>query len=383
MDANALSALSGLKVVDLTRVLAGPSCTQVLADHGADVIKVESPQGDETRGWGPPFVDGAAPYFLGLNRNKKGIVLDFAHAEDREALIGLLDGADVLVENFKAGTLEKWGLGRDVLEARFPRLVHCKITGFGETGPYGGLPGYDAAVQATAGLLSVNGFPDGPPVRLGVPVVDLFTGLNAVIAILLALQERTRSGRGQLVETTLFDSALAALHPHSANYLVSGKVPGQSGNAHPNITPYDTFATRTGPIFLAIGNDAQFRRLCTILGRPDLPADPRFGSNAQRNGHRAELKRELEAALADHEVEPLAERLLHDGVPCGPVLDVGQALAHPQAAHRQSVWSENGYRGIAAPARLSRTPARFRSPPPKLGEHTEEILGVRPAKRES
>jgi crotonobetainyl-CoA:carnitine CoA-transferase CaiB-like acyl-CoA transferase len=370
------SALTGLRVVDLTRVLAGPSCTQTLADHGADVIKVESPQGDETRRWGPPFVEGSAPYYLGLNRNKKGIVLDFEREANRDILATLLEGADVLVENFKPGTLEKWGFGRDALSARYPRLVHCRITGFGESGPYGGLPGYDAAIQATAGLMSINGQVDGEPVRVGVPIVDLVTGLNAVIAVLLALYERERSGRGQFVEVTLLDCALSVLHPHSANYLASGRVPGRSGNAHPNIAPYDTFATRTGPIFLAIGTDAQFRKLCAMLGRPDLSDGPRFATNAARNGNRDALKGELESALAAHEVDALAERLLRDGVPCAPVLNVAQALAHPQVVHRETVWSKDDYRGIGPPVRLERTPARHRMNPPRLGEHTDEVMAA-------
>ncbi|GAB4226769.1 MAG: CoA transferase [Methyloligellaceae bacterium] len=367
-EETARGALSGLKVIDLTRVLAGPFCTQILADHGADVLKVESPEGDETRRWGPPFVGDASAYFMNVNRNKRGIILNLREQEGRDALTGLLEGADVLVENFKPGTLDKWGFGRNALEQRYPRLVHCCISGFGETGPYGGMPGYDAAIQAMSGLMSINGEPDGPPLRIGAPVVDMVTGLNAAIGILMALHERSSSGKGQYVDAALFDGALSILHPYSANFLYTGKIPERTGSAHPNITPYDTFATGDGPIFLAVGSDQQFRKLCEMIARPDLAKDERFTSNASRTRHRAALKRELEAALAAFRVEPLAEELIRAGVPCAPVLNLQQALYHPQAKHRNMVWEEGEYRGVGNPIRLSRTPARFRRPPPELGE---------------
>jgi crotonobetainyl-CoA:carnitine CoA-transferase CaiB-like acyl-CoA transferase len=259
-------ALEGLKVIDLSRVLGGPYCTQILADHGADVLKIEPPQGDETRTWGPPFDEhGTASYFLGLNRNKRGMTMDLMQPAQREALLALLQDADVLVENFKTGSMEKWGLGYDTLSARFPRLIHCRVSGFGADGPKGGLPGYDAAVQAMVGMMSINGETDangGTPVRLGVPAVDIATGLNAALGILMALHERTKSGKGQFVEAALYDCGLAFLHPHTANHLLDpSRVPGRSGNAHPNIRPYDTFATSTVPIFLALGNDGQFAKV--------------------------------------------------------------------------------------------------------------------------
>jgi len=359
-------ALHGLKVIDLTRVLAGPYCTQILGDHGADVIKVEAPQGDETRRWGPPFVDGSAAYFMGVNRNKRGMVLDFNDEDARLTLAGLLKGADVLVENFKVGTLERWGFSRDVIERDYPGLVHCRITGFGDDGPHGGLPGYDAAVQAMTGLMSINGEPEGGPLRAGVPVVDLVTGLNAVIGILLALQERANSGLGQLVDVSLFDSGLSVLHPHSANYLVTGGLPARTGNAHPNITPYDTFDTATGPIFLAVGSDRQFAKLCEMINLPGLATDERFTTNAQRGAHRSELKRELETALAQFEVDDLSDRLIRNGVPCAPVFNLAQALNHPQTQYRNMVWQEDSYRGVGAPIRLSRSPASLRLKPPEL-----------------
>ena len=261
-------ALTGLKVIDLSRVLGGPFAGQILGDHGADVIKVEPPAGDETRAWGPPFRDETASYFLGLNRNKRGIALDLRRDEGRDALLRLLDGADVLLENFKTGTMEKWGLGYDVLSQKFPGLIHCRVTGFGADGPMGGMPGYDAILQAMGGIMSVNGTDDSGPTRVGLPVVDMVTGINAVVGVLLALQNRQRTGRGDFVEAALYDSALSLLHPHAANYALSGKLPQRTGNDHPNISPYSTYATKTRPVYLAVGNDRQFARLCDLIGAP-------------------------------------------------------------------------------------------------------------------
>lgn len=370
-------ALAGLKVVDLTRILSGPYCTQLLGDHGATVIKVEPPQGDETRAWGPPFVEGTASYYIGVNRNKQGIVLDLAQQAARDALLALLEDADVLVENFKPGTLDKWGMARTELERRFPRLVHCRISGFGADGPLGGLPGFDAAVQAVAGLMSINGRPDGEATRMGVPVVDLAAGLNAAIGILMALHERSRSGRGQLIDIALYDCGLSLLHPYAANYFVSGKVPARVGNAHPNITPYDTFATATTPIFLAVGNDAQFRKLCAHLGKPAIADDPRFINNGERNRNRAALKPILEDLLRTQDCITLADQLIRLGVPCGAVHDIAEAVAHPHTAHRQMVVESGGYKGTGWPIKFDRTPASLRLAPPRLGEHTEEVLGAR------
>ena len=365
-------ALAGLRVIDLSRVLGGPYCTQILGDHGADVLKIEPPQGDETRGWGPPFEGETASYFVGVNRNKKGLVLDLTQPPSREALLALLEDADVLVENFKTGTLEKWGMGRGVLEARFPRLVHCRISGFGADGPLGGLPGYDAVIQAMAGLMSVNGEAGGEPLRVGLPVVDMVTGLNAAVGILLALNERSRSGRGQFVEAALYDCGISLLHPHLANFLPTGKLPQRTGNAHPNICPYDTFRTATAPIFLAVGNDRQFARLCTELGAPELAANPDYADNGRRRAHSAGLKAELERLLAGHECEPLARRLIAAGVPCGPVLGVDAVVAHPHTRHRGKLVEMGGYRGTGSPIKLDRTPATYRLPPPPFGEHTQQ-----------
>lgn len=367
-------ALQGMRVIDLSRVLAGPYCTQILADHGASVLKIEPPQGDETRTWGPPFdADGTASYFLGLNRNKAGRTLDFTQPEAKAELLALLADADVLVENFKTGTLEKWALGWEMLRERFPRLVYCRVTGFGADGPMGGLPGYDAAIQALSGIMSVNGEPDahgGEPLRVGLPVVDMVTGLNAALGILLALQERQTSGRGQLVEAALYDCGLSLLHPHAANHLLDGRLPRRSGNAHPNIYPYDTFATGTEPIFLAVGNDRQFATLCAMLGAPELAQDPAFGSNGQRSLNRVQLKQRLEALLAGQACAALARQLIEAGVPCAPIQDVATALADGHTAHREMVVAIDddgrGYRGVASPIKLERTPASYRTAPPRL-----------------
>jgi len=359
-------ALQGVKIVDLSRVLSGPFCTQLLGDHGAHVIKVEPPGGDETRQWGPPFVDGVAAYFRGVNRNKHGCTIDLSTADGRAQLLALLDGADVLVENFKAGTMQRWGLGYDELASRFPQLVYCGITGFGDDGPLGAQPGYDAAVQAVGGIMSINGAPDGPPTRVGIPVVDMVTGMNAAIGILLALQERARSGRGQRVEVSLFDSALGLLHPHAANYFASGKVPARTGNAHPNITPYDQLDTATVPIFLAVGNDRQFGRLCEVIGADALAADARYASNAGRCEHRVPLMAALRARLSAHDGQALAEQLMRAGMPCAPVLGVDEALRHPHSTHRARVVAIDGERGVASPITLGRTPATYRRGAPAL-----------------
>lgn len=370
-------SLTGLKVIDASRVLGGPYAGQILADHGADVVKLEPPAGDETRGWGPPFLDGAASYFLGLNRNKRGIAVDLSAEAGRELLLELLADADVFLENFKTGTLERWGLGAEELSRRFPRLVHARVSGFGADGPMGGLPGYDAAVQALCGVMSVNGELGGRPLRVGLPVVDMVTGLNAAIGVLLALHERSRSGKGQFVETSLYDCGVSLLHPHLPNYYLSGKVAAPSGNAHPNICPYDAFETGSEPIFLAVGNNRQFATFCRMIGRPDLPEDPRFASNAERNVNRDALKVEIEAALAAFEGAELSDRLIKAGVPCGAVRSLDQVVADPHTRHREMIVDIGGYRGTGSPIKLARTPASYRLPPPRFAEHTAEVMAER------
>jgi crotonobetainyl-CoA:carnitine CoA-transferase CaiB-like acyl-CoA transferase len=369
-------ALDGVRVVDLACILAGPLCTQILADHGADVIKVEPPDGDETRRWGPPFDGDTAAYFLAVNRGKRSVVIDLTTAEGVAQLHGLLAGADILVENLRPGRLARWGVGDDAaLRARYPRLIHCHISGFGAAGPMAGMAGYDAALQAMTGLMSINGAADGPPTRIGVPVVDLATGANATIGILLALAEREISGQGQKIEVSLFDSGIALMHPHLANYLHSEVPPRRSGNAHPNITPYDTFATATGAVFLAVGGDDQFRRLCDCLAMPELAQDPAFASNAARCKNRDKLTEVLTRAFSRLEAEALVEQLAALGVPCAPVLTLPQALAHPHTAHSGMIIDVEGQPGCASPIRLSRTPAHYRQRPPMIDEHRAEILG--------
>ena len=368
-------SLHGLRVVDASRILGGPLCAQILGDHGADVLKVEGPEGDDTRKWGPPFQDGMSAYFSGLNRNKRIVAMDLSTAAAREELFALLEDADVLVENFKPSTSERWGLSRQIIQDRFPHLIHCRITGFGADGPLGGLPAYDTAIQGLAGLMSVNGDKDAGPMRVGLPVVDMTTGLNAALAVLLALHERTRSGKGQYVEAALFDSALSLLHPHAPNYFMTGERPQPSGNAHPSIYPYDSYSTQGAPIYLAVGNDAQFMSLCRHLDRADIAQDARFASNAKRSVHRQELRALLALALQVHDGEALADALVHKGVPCAPIIAVDQALEHPQTKHRGMVVSiGDSYRGLASPIRLQRTPASYRLAPPAM-----PVADTRPA----
>jgi len=374
-------ALADVKVIDLSRVLGGPSCTQILADHGADVIKVEPPAGDETREWGPPFLTDdngeniASSYFMGINRNKRCVALDLRTDRGREVLFRLLEEADVVVENFKAGTMEKWGLGYDdVLRERYPRLIHCRITGFGIDGPLGGYPGYDAAVQATTGLFSVNGTEQSGPTRVGIPIIDLGTGLNAVIGICMSLYERERSGMGQQVDVSLFDTGVSLLFPHASNWFMNGKIPKRTGNAHPNVVPYDLFETATQPIFLAIGNNGQFRKAMTILGQPELAEDPRFASNGVRNDNRQELTRILTALLSEHDGVELNRKFLEGGVPSGPALNIEQVMEHPHTRHRQMIFEDGEYRGLGAPVKLGRTPASMRTPPQPFGTENRKVL---------
>lgn len=367
-------AVAGLRVIDLTRVLGGPYATQILGDHGADVVKIEPPAGDEVRAWGPPFHEGDSSYFIGVNRNKRSLALDLADPAGRDLLLRFLAEADVLVENFKAGTLERWGLGRDLLEQRFPRLVHCRISGFGSDGPRGGLPGYDAVIQCMTGMFTVNGSPESGPTRVGVPAVDMTTGLYAVVGILMALRERDRSGRGQFVEVPLYDCALSFMHPHTANHFLTGRLPRLTGNAHPNISPYDSFRAKGGDVFLAIGNDAAFARLCRVIGAAELAGDPRFRSNADRLTNRSDLKAAIEGAIGERDGEELCEDLLAAGVPAGAIRTLDAALADPQAVHRGAVLEEDWYRGINTPLRFSRSVSALRHLPPHLNADAAELL---------
>ena len=368
-------ALAGIKIIDLTRVLGGPYCTMILSDHGAEVIKIEPPQGDEVRDWGPPFHEGDASYFIGINRNKRSLALDIGKPQGKAVLLRLLRDADVLIENFKPGAMEKWGLGYAAdLAPKFPGLSHCRISGFGADGPLGGLPGYDAILQAMTGLMSVNGDANTGPMRLGTAIVDMGTGLYSAIGILMALQERSHSGHGQYLDMTLYDCGMALLHPQAANFFLNGKRPAGTGNPHPNLVPYDKFPTRTCDIFIASGNNGQFRKLCEIIGRPDMATDPRFASNAERNHNRDALSEQLAAAFAGQDGNELALRLIRGGVPAGPVLPVDQSTTAPHTLHREMVTELGWYRGLGTPIKLSRTPGGTRAAPPGFGEHGAEVL---------
>jgi formyl-CoA transferase len=378
--ARSAGALAGLKVIDLTRVLGGPYCTMILSDHGAEVIKIEPPQGDEVRDWGPPFLEHTpgerdASYFIGINRNKKSIALDIGRPEGRAVLLRLLDGADVLIENFKPGGMEKWGLGYDKdLAPRFPGLIHCRVSGFGADGPLGGLPGYDAILQAMTGLMSVNGDPSTGPMRLGTAMVDMGTGLYSAIAILMALHERSRSGCGQYLDMTLYDCGMSLLHPQAPNYFLNGKRPVPTGNPHPNLVPYDKFPTKTCEIFIASGNNTQFRKMTAMIGRPELADDPRFASNGDRLVNRDQLTAALREAFSEFDGHEIADRLIRGGVPAGPVLPVDEATSAPHTLHREMVAELDGYRGLGTPIKMSRTPGGTRTVPPRFGEHGTEVL---------
>lgn len=366
--------LDGTLVIDASRVLAGPYAAQMLGDHGAEVIKVESFDGDDTRGFGPPFVDGVAPYYLGLNRNKRDLALDLSSPRGLEVLFALLETADVFIENFKRSTWRKWGIeDLDAITKRFPRLVHCRVSGFGEDGEYGGMPGYDAALQAMSGMMSVNGAPGDDATRVGMPIVDTSTGMHGAMGILLALMERMRSGQGQRIEVTLYDCAISMLHPHVSNVLYGGRAV-RTGNGHPNIVPYDLFPTGTVPLFVAVGNDRQFAALCKALDAPNLSSDPRYASNGKRVEHREPLRESLIDLLAGHDGVELFDRLMALGVPCAPVLTVEQMLALKHTATREMQVELGDYRGAGIPAKLSRTPGSVRRPPPALGEHSVEVL---------
>lgn len=374
-----VGAIRGLRVVDLSRVLAGPYCAQMLADHGADVVKVEAPSGDETRRWGPPFVDesrSTSAYYEGLNRNKANIAVDLRSESGRSVVLKMISEADVVVENFKAGTMERWGLGYEsVLAQRFPRLVYCRITGYGVDGPLGGLPGYDAVLQAYGGLMSVNGEPDGDPLRVGVPIVDMMAAHQAFAGILLALLERSTSGLGQLVDITLHDAVLSMLHPHSATFLRSGVLPHRTGAAHPTVAPYQVFTTSDeGRLFIAAASDAQFAALTDVLGRPDLATDERFLHNKDRTAHLPELVAELQRLMLTWRAEDLGAALSARGVSAATVHDVAEALQASQSRHRGMLVDTGDYRGVGVPITLSRSGSASPCAPSALGADTDAVL---------
>jgi formyl-CoA transferase len=373
-------ALDGIRVLDLTRVLAGPLCTMMLGDMGADVIKVEPVRGgDDTRSWGPPFAGGESAYFVGVNRNKRSMTLNMAAKPGQDVLAKLITRSDVLVENFKLGTLEKWGFGDDWLEQHAPRVIRCSITGYGSTGPKAALPGYDFILQAESGLMSICGEPDGTPMKYGVAIVDLCTGMLACNAILGALNARHSTGRGQHVEVSLYESSLAMLANVASNHLVSGRDARRFGNGHPNIVPYTAYRTRDDMIAVAVGNDAQFAKFAAALGKPGWVADPHYARNPDRVVHRETLDRMIEEILAGDGAEAWLGKLGRAGIPCGRINSVAQALADPHTAARDMVRTvEHPTAGevklLGIPFRFSGTPASVRRAPPTLGQHTEQVL---------
>ena len=375
LDSNVKSALEGKLVIDLSRVLGGPYCSQILGDHGAEVIKIEPPRGDETRDWGPPFHDDDSAYYIGVNRNKRSMGLDLSKPEGREVLMRLLENADVLLENYKPGTMENWGIGyEETLKKRFPKLIHCRISGFGSDGPWGGFPGYDAIIQAMAGWFSINGEEGSNPTRLGLAAVDMGTGLYTTVAILMALLEREHSREGQYLDMTLYDCAVSLMHPHISNYNFSGKIPGPTGNAHPNISPYDTFRTRTIDIFIGAGNNRAWGKLCQEISRPELMDDPRFANNIDRVENRYDLKAEIESALMKIDGEEIGVRLAEAGLAAGPIHNTQQVVDHPHTHHREMSIEKDWYKMAGTPIKLSRTPGALRHLPPKFGAHSQEIL---------
>lgn len=376
---DASQPLSGVHVLDMSRVLAGPYCTMMLGDLGADVIKVESPEGDDTRRWGPPYMGSESAYYLSCNRNKRSIVLDLATEEGRDTALKLAGRSDVLVENFRTGTMERWGLSYSRLAESNPELVYCSISGYGRTGPMAHMPGYDLAIQGFGGVMSITGEAGGPPEKVGVAIVDLTAAMFALSSILAALRVRDLTGVGQQIDISLLDSHLAWLANVGSGYLLSGEIPQRMGNAHPNIVPYQAFATQDGWIIVAVGSDRQWGRLCDVLARPELAADTRFATNPARVQHRDELTPIIEAVMKERTTGDWLALLEEIGVPASPVNNVAQALDHPQTAARDMIWEAahpvlGAVRMVGSPLKLSTTPPTVRRHPPMLGEHTQEIL---------
>lgn len=381
------ACLSGLRVLDLSRILAGPWATQLLADLGAEVIKIEKPgEGDDTRGWGPPFVKGEdendlfSAYYLAANRGKKSVVIDLSKPEGRELVCALAKSCDVVVENFKVGGLKRLGLDYEALSALNPGLIYCSISGFGQTGPYKDKPGYDLLVQAMGGLMSITGAVDGEPMKVGVAVADILTGLYATVAILATLNERQTSGLGQHIDLALLDVQIATLANQSMNYLASGKAPQRHGNAHPNIVPYQAFATCDGHIVAAVGNDAQFARFSAILGLPELATDPRFRRNTDRVRNRGELLPLLISKIRSRKKAELLRALDDQKIPAGPINNMHEVFEDPHVVARGLVVEKHLHGGrsvtklVGNPIKFSRTPIEHGRAPPRLGADTSEVL---------
>ncbi|MFC4409617.1 CaiB/BaiF CoA transferase family protein [Chungangia koreensis] len=376
-------ALQNIKILDLSRVLAGPYCTMILGDLGAEVIKVEAPGGsDETRKWGPPFQNSVSAYYLSANRNKKAITVDLKTAEGIETIKELVKESDVILNNFKTGTMERYGLDYETLASLNPGIVYASITGFGQTGPEKDLPGYDFIIQAMSGLMSITGNEESGPQKVGVAITDVLTGLYAVIGIQAALLERSTSGKGQKLDLSLYDSAVSALVNIGSNYLMAGKMPSRLGNTHANIVPYQTFKTGDGEMVVAIGNDHQFRAFCGVLDQPELAEDERFRTNPDRVQHRQLLIPMLQEVLVTKPTSYWREECRKNNIPCGPIQNLEQVVKDPQLIARDMIVeaehpSAGRIRMIGSPLKLSRTPVKIRLHPPDPGEHNEEILGER------
>ncbi len=374
------SPLSDVLVLDLSRILAGPYCTMFLGDLGADVIKIEQPgMGDGSRQWGPPWAGGESAYYLCVNRNKRSVAINLKTDRGREIVKALATKADVLIENFKLGTMETWGLGYENLRASNPGLIYCSITGYGQYGPHADRPGYDFIIQAEGGIMSICGPTDGPPHKVGVAIVDITAGMYAGIAILAALHERSRSGEGHYIDIALLDSQVAWLANVASNYLISGDVPTRFGNAHPNIVPYEAFKARDRWFAIGVGTDRQFRRLCEILGEPDLADDPLYATNPMRVENRRELVSILGKLLLHKDVEYWIEKLTDVGIPCAPINTIDRVFNHPQVKARNMITTLSHPTAktinlVGSPIKMSRTPISFHKHPPLLGEHTDSVL---------
>jgi crotonobetainyl-CoA:carnitine CoA-transferase CaiB-like acyl-CoA transferase len=371
--------LAGIKVIELARILAGPWAGQTLADLGADVIKVESPEGDDTRRWGPPFIDNGgektAAYFFAANRGKRGVVVDFSTPAGAAQVIDLIRDADVVIENFKLGGLAKYGLDYDSLSAINPRLIYCSITGFGQTGPYAARAGYDFIIQGMSGLMSVTGEAGGAPQKVGVAVTDVFTGVYAATAILAALVQRGRTGRGQHIDMSLLDVATSVMANQAMNYLATGVAPRMMGNAHPNLAPYAVFECKDGWIILATGNDGQYRKLCDVLGLDGRGTDPRFATNAVRIENRAEMTDFITLATKTWAKADLLAACEGASVPAGPINDLADVFADPQVVARGMQIAPEGVKGVRSPMVFSDAELALDRTAPKLGQHQDEVLG--------
>ena len=372
--------LEGIRVIDLTRILAGPYCTMMLGDMGAEVIKIEHPQGgDDTRGWGPPFLNGVSTYFISINRNKKSLTLNLKDERGKELLRDLIRKGDVIVENFRPGTLEKLGFSWEEIHRINPAVIFASLSGFGQTGPRKNEPGFDVVIQGEGGIMSITGEPDGPPSKFGASIGDITAGMLAAQGVLLSLYHREKTGVGQMVDVGMLDGQVALLTYHANNYFATGKLPPRRGNKHPSITPYETYKCQDGYFNLGVGNDSLWRRFCDAMGLAEIKEDPKFAINKDRVDNRLELQGILDPFFAEKTVGETIETLRGAGIPCGPINNLEQVLNEPQILAREMVVDidvpvAGPTKVTGVPIKLSETPGAVRTPPPTLGQHTEEVL---------